>query len=155
MTKREALRQSTQENTLMSLGFTQAEAESLRRISMRLQRWYERECGTDNGCIERDETTDKPYWLNSLTMRRFPIRDDERGAERRLKAIISARNQRVIGASPEPATIQGCVEHACSASVSFYLQTDPRGAALYIIRPDDVPAGADVSGYYSRGICVY
>jgi hypothetical protein len=39
--------------------------------------------------------------------------------------------------------------------IDAYIQTDPRGAALYIIRPGDVPAGADASAYYSRGICVY
>jgi hypothetical protein len=26
---------------------------------MTLHRWHELECGTDNGCIERDETTGK------------------------------------------------------------------------------------------------
>jgi hypothetical protein len=39
--------------------------------------------------------------------------------------------------------------------LSSYIQTDPRGAALYIIRPGDVPEGGDVNAYYSRGICVY
>jgi hypothetical protein len=39
-------------------------------------------------------------------------------------------------------------------AVKSYLQTDPRGAALYIIRPDDIPEGKDVSAYYSRGLCV-
>jgi hypothetical protein len=55
MTKREAQRQTAQENGLRALGFSQAEAEQLRRISNRLHRWYEKECGVDNGCIERDE----------------------------------------------------------------------------------------------------
>lgn len=36
-----------------------------------------------------------------------------------------------------------------------YVQGDPRGAALYILRPGDVPEGADVNTYYSRGIAVY
>jgi hypothetical protein len=36
-----------------------------------------------------------------------------------------------------------------------YVQTDPRGASLYILRPGDVPEGADVDGYYSRGLPVY
>ena len=35
-----------------------------------------------------------------------------------------------------------------------YVQKDPRGAALHILRPGDVPAGEDVSSYYSRGIAV-
>lgn len=40
-------------------------------------------------------------------------------------------------------------------AVSAYVQTDPRGAALYILRPEDVPEGQDVGSYYTRGICVY
>jgi hypothetical protein len=53
MTKREALRQTHQENTLLALGFTHDEAEALRRISMTLHRWHELECGTDSYCIVR------------------------------------------------------------------------------------------------------
>jgi len=35
------------------------------------------------------------------------------------------------------------------------VQGDPRGCALYILRPDDIPAGADVASCYTRGIAVY
>jgi hypothetical protein len=143
MTKREAMRQTHQENTLMVLGFSSVEAEALRRISMTLHRWHEQECGTGNGCIERDDTTGKPFWLNSDTMRRFPMADREAGARKRLEAIISARNKRAV----TPGQSQ--------TALGYYIQGDPRGAALYIIRPDDVPAGADVNSYYTRGICVY
>lgn len=37
----------------------------------------------------------------------------------------------------------------------IYVQGDPRGAALYILRKGDVPEGADPDSYYSRGIAVY
>jgi hypothetical protein len=144
MTKKEAMRQTAQENVLLSLGFTREEAEQLRRISNRLHSWYEKECGDGNGCIERDDDTDKVYWHNAYSGRRYPIRDLERGAERRLKAIIAARNSRP---NTNPDLRDG--------DISAYLQTDPRGAALYIIRPGDVPEGKDVSGFYNRGICVY
>lgn len=147
MTKREAMRLAHQENALLSLGFTAEEAASLRRISMTLHRWHELECGTDGGCIERDEKSDKPYWLNSHSMRRTPVADREKGALKRLNAIVAKRNntQNAIGAT---------FQHP-AGRLSYYVQTDPRGAALYIIRPGDVPAGEDVSAYYSRGICVY
>jgi hypothetical protein len=36
-----------------------------------------------------------------------------------------------------------------------YVQGDPRGASLYIIRQGDVPEGQDVDSYYNRGIAVY
>ena len=137
MTKTEAARQTAQENTLLSLGFTTDEAAALRRISLTLRRWHELECGLDNGCVERAEDG-KTYWRNSYTSRlsRFP--DRETGARRRLAAIIQSRNER-----------------AAEPVLNTYIQTDPRGAALYILRPDDVPAGKDPAAYYSRGICIY
>lgn len=103
-----------------------------------------------NGCIERDEATDKPYWLNSINMRRYPIADREKGATKRLNAIIAARNNRV-----RVSNAIGDVLGPATSNVAAYLQTDPRGASLYIIRPGDVPEGADVHGFYTRGICVF
>lgn len=143
MTRKEAERQTRQADTLRSLGFTQDEAEALRRISITLHRWFEHEC---NGAIQRDETTDRPYWYNTDTGRKIGVVPDlEKGAMQRLKAIVDARNDRVMLAS----------SRVLLHPLTFYIQGDPRGAVLYIIRPGDVPEGADVGGYYSRGICVY
>ena len=156
MTKAEAARQNHQEATLLNLGFTMQEAEALRRISMTLRRWYEHEC---NGNIERDgdNADGAPYWSSPDLGRHrlYRIPDRERGAEKRLRAIISARNQRVISDTSEPATINGCAAKVADVSLGYYLQGDPRGAVHYIIRPGDVPEGQDVHGYYTRGICVY
>ena len=138
MTRAEAARLTHQENALISLGFTSDEAEKLRRISMTLQRWHEMECGTDNGCVERDETTGKTFWRNSYTGRLSPVADRETGAKKRLLAIINAEAKR----------------HG-ECRYSAHIQTDPRGAALYILRPGDVPEGKEADSYYSRGICVY
>ncbi len=113
-----------------------------------LRSWHERECGTGNGCIERDETTNKAYWLNSMSGKRYPIKDMKTGALKRLERIISERNDREIGAVLTE-------EKAESFTIKAYVQTDPRGAALYILRPGDVPDGKTADGYYSRGICVY
>lgn len=113
-------------------GITEKDALALRRIAMTLHRWHEMECGVDNGCIERDETTGKAYWLNSHTMRRSPISDRETGALKRLKATM-----------------------ARYPGLSAYVQGDPRGASLYILRKGDVPEGKDVEAYYSNGIAVY
>lgn len=146
MNRKEAARLTAQENTLCKLGFTLGEAESLRRISMTLRRWYELECGTGEGqvliSVERDENG-KPFkriqypTKAGYVDKRYPIADKESGALRRLSAILAERNSRQ------------------SAPLSHYVQTDPRGAALYILRPGDVPAGEDAGSYYSRGICVY
>lgn len=116
---------------LIRAGISYDDAAALRRISMTLHRWHELECGDGNGCIERDEKTQKTYWLSSHTMRRSPVADRETGARKRLAAILSRY-----------------------PSLSAYVQTDPRGAARYILRPGDVPEGADVRAYYSRGLAV-
>ena len=133
MTKQEAMRQTHLYNALRSLGFDDADCGALRRVSMTLHRWFELECGTDNGAIERDEKTGKPYFVNaSGSGRRHPVRDREAGAMRRLARIM-----------------------AKAPDLKPYIQGDPRGAALYIIRPGDIPPGATVDSCYSRGICIY
>lgn len=140
MTKTETMRRARLDAYLLTLGFTDAEVASLRRINSTLQRWYELECGDGNGMIERDETTGKPYWIR-YTRRtndaRMPVADREAGALRRLAGIIKARNART------------------DAPVSTYIQTDPRGAALYILRPGDISAGDKVESCYTRGVCVF
>jgi hypothetical protein len=132
MTKTEAARRTALENALITLGFTRDESEALRRISLTLRRWHELECGVDGGGIERDAKTDKPYFVASASGRRWPMADRERGAMRRLEAIMSKR-----------------------PDLGYYIQPDPRGAALYILRPGDVPANARAESYYTRGLCVY
>lgn len=119
-------------NTLQRAGISRADAEALRRISMTLHRWHELECGDNHGCITRNETTGKPFWLRSFNGKSYPIADRETGARKRLAAIM-----------------------ARYPDLSAYVQGDPRGAALYIIRPGDVPAGSTVDSCYSRGLAVY
>ena len=114
-------------------GIGRSDANALRLVALTLHRWHERECGLDNGCIERDEQTQKPYWLNSVTMHRSPIPDREGGALRRLTTLMQAYRRRF---------------HA-------YVQGDPRGAALYLVRRNDVPKGESLNAYYSRGIAIY
>jgi hypothetical protein len=60
---------------------------------------------------------------------RHPIADRETGARKRLAKIM-----------------------ANYPYLSAYIQTDPRGCAVYILRPGDVPEGCDPASYYSRGI---
>lgn len=99
--------------------------ETLRKASRRLRGWFERECGTDGGCIERDEDTGRCYWLNAMTSRRFPIRDLETGARKRIQTIC----QRL--------------------DLHFYIQSDPRGAALYV---SDQPIP---DNNYTRALCIW
>jgi hypothetical protein len=134
-TKREFERRLCMFTSLQRLGISRDDAESLRRISMQLHRWYEREC---NGEIERDEVTGKTYGVydsGSGPMKRYRIPDRERGAEKRLAAIMARYEDR-----------------------GAYLQTDPRGASLYIYRHIDLATRAVPnidSCYSSIGIGVY
>lgn len=130
-------------DSMSELGFTFNQAQTLRRIEMTLHRWAERECGTDSGCIERDEKTGKPYWLNSISMRRFAIADRERGALKRLAALMAERNARYRG-------VNGVTDDILTA----YHQSDPRGCALYLVRAIDIPAGGSIDSYYNRGVAV-
>ena len=117
---------------LIRTGISHDDAEALRKIAMQLHRWHELECGVENGGVERDEKTGKVTWYDSRTGRRSPFPDRETGAKKRLVEIMSRY-----------------------PTLGHYIQGDPRGAALYILRPDDVPVGANVDSYYSRGLAVY
>ena len=146
--KAERERLTALQDTLCALGFTPDESDALRRISRTLRRWHELECGIDAGCIERDDTTGKPRFL-SYSGRRWPVRDMEAGALRRLAHIMQdANNRRFIGDAAS------MLAPNCD-DLTHYVQPDPRGAALYILRPGDVPPGTDPASCYTRGICVY
>jgi hypothetical protein len=117
---------------IVSAGVTLEDAKTIRRISMTLRRWYEHEC---NGAIQRDgERGDGlPFWHNTDTGRQIcRAPDRERGALKRLEKIM-----------------------ASYPNLKTYIQGDPRGCSVYLLRPDDVPAGKDADAYYSRGIPVY
>lgn len=90
---------------------------ALRRCAMTLNRWNELECGDNNDyasfCIERDETTGKPYMCvyphKSDEVSRRSIPDRETGALKRAKAICD-----LLG-------------------VRMSHQRDPRGPSLAIV----------------------
>lgn len=125
---------------LTDLGFTSNEIAALLSVERGLSRWHELECGTGNDrvsmSVERDENTNKPFkrvqyqtrsgWVDRKTV----CRDMEKAYLSRLSRIMDGK------------------------TVRAYVQGDPRGCALYILRPGDVPQGADVHSYYSRGIAV-
>ena len=137
MNKRERERITAMYYRLSELdGFTFAECETLRKASMILSRWGEREC---NGEIERDETTGKLFHFYDVQTRSgwqrkgYPVPDRETGAKKRIQAIINVH-----------------------PGFDWYYQTDPRGAAVYIYRHEDVTPGVSVEcSYSSIGIAVY
>lgn len=122
------------------LGIAYADACALRRISLTLRRWFELECGNGNDysswSIERDEQTNKPYTVvhpNQGKAYRRPIADRETGAYKRL-AVIMAKYPALI----------------------HYVQTDCRGAALYILTVEQAnDGGYPLDSIYSRGVAIY
>ncbi len=130
---------------LAQSGIALDDAVALRRIAMTLHRWHELECGDGNSygswAIERDDNGDGPPFMvhhhyqhgrGKDTVSRTRIPDREKGAHKRLASLM-----------------------ARYPGWQAYIQGDPRGASLYVLRPTDVREGEDVSSVYSRGIAVY
>lgn len=141
MTKREWERYDRLKTTLATYGVTEAEFVTLLRAERTLHRWAELECGDSNDygswAIERDENGDGPPYLvhhryqhgqGRDTITRRKIADRETGARKRVIAIAQAH-----GLTP-------------------YFQTDPRGGALWLLRPNDLIPACDIDSYYTRGL---
>jgi hypothetical protein len=121
----------------VSAGISEEDARALRRISMTLHRWHELECGNERGeSIERDEETKVPYltYDTGTNGKRGRTRTPDR------ETAALKRRAKIIKGYP---------------GFSFHVQGDPRGSALSIMRPGDVPTGADLDSCYSRGIAVF
>lgn len=98
----------------LSAGISFADTLKLRRIAATLRRWYELECGTEHGCIQRDDNDGIPYWVDATTgQRTHRVPDRETGALKRLEAIMAGY-----------------------PDVHYILQSDPRGPALYLHHND-------------------
>lgn len=142
MTKQQAQNLHHLYRRLSDLGIDSDTADKLLKIERTLQRWFEYECGTENKAgssisIERDEKTDKPIMRIAYNSQYgykehfHPVADREKGARKRLASIMAAY--------PE---------------LRAYIQGDPRGCALYIVKASDVPADGHINQYYTRGVAV-
>ena len=128
MTKRQVERYRWLCNAVEPYGIGWEDLGQLLRASRTLSCWGEHEC---NGTIQRDEDTGIPYWWSPDTGERLSRAPDrEVGALKRAERIAA--------------------EHG----LTIYHQPDPRGCALYLLRPGDVPAGERAESYYTRGIAV-
>lgn len=100
---------------LKSIDLTFDDCLVLARAERTLHRWYEGECGDGNDyaswAIERDEETGKAYkhvYPHTRDSYRVSIPDREAGALKRIKRVCETND------------------------LHFYVQTDPRGCALYV-----------------------
>lgn len=131
MTRKEKIRITMQMDRCANLGLSHSEHDTLRRASMRLQRWGEMECNHD---VNRGEKTGKV----TIRYQRYdgsiskpqPVRDMETPAIKRCEAIAKAHG------------------------LVFYHQSDPRGAQVYIGKADDLK-GQPIESCYTRLLCVY
>jgi hypothetical protein len=125
---------------LKEAGIGNDDAQMLRRIAMTLHRWHELECGNSNnfsswaivrgrkdacGAFECEDDG-RPYlerhWHKGPPQVRYePIADRERGAKKRLAKIM-----------------------AKYPTMGYYIQTDPRGAALYILTAEQLSSGRPI-----------
>ena len=126
---------------LSDLGFTHDETSSLLRIEKGLNRWHTLECGTGTDkrseSVERDEATGKPFVRIQYRTQSGEWRETKSACRDMEKSNLA-----MLASIMEGKSVRG------------YVQTDPRGCSLYIIRPNDVPEGKDVNAFYSRGIAV-
>ena len=132
---------------LIDLGVSYRDAQALRRIAMTLHRWHELECGDGNQhgswCITRGKKSNgafhydddgRPYLEHHHYLHGrgndyvtySPLPDRETGARKRLGKIM-----------------------AKYTALQAYVQTDPRGAPLYILPPNVTAEN------YNNGIAVY
>lgn len=104
----------------------------LLRIEKKLRRWHELQCGVDAGRVEEvgGEGSGKWEFVNRHG-NRSPIRDAGKQARKALNAC-TAGNPDLI----------------------FYVQTDPRGYALYLLKKSQVETGEDVNAVYNRGVAI-
>jgi hypothetical protein len=142
----------------LDAGIDLDDAMALRRVAMTLHRWHELECGDSNDhnsfCLVRGirtrlapgahsfehSDTGKPYIECHHHLH-------GRGKDYVTYTLIADRE---AGALRRLARIMAKYPH-----LTAYVQTDPRGASLYILKTTDIPEGANVDSCYNRGVAVY
>lgn len=127
--------------SLETIGVSYEDADKLRLIERALHRWAELECGDENEhgswMIERDEDTEKPYFVHHVyghgkwpdRVHRTATSDREKGALKRLDKLMTSYPELV-----------------------YYHQSDPRGCALWLVPKDRLSGGERLDSVYTRGV---
>lgn len=130
------------ENNLCKMGIRLADVRHLLRIERALNRWHAMECGTRIGKVDVYVFTDVK---TGHTMKRV----EHRGNDGNLYTnVYRTRNAEATALKQ----LRRLMLPYCDTLVP-YVQSDPRGCSLYILRKSDV-AGADISSVYTRGVAV-
>lgn len=135
-------------NRIQALGFTHAEAVSIRLIELRLTRWNE---GIHSGKISFDELG-------------FPCRYGRRmsnyhaGCIRRLNGIVAARNNREC--KPFRAFQDANGTHIETLFpekwIYAYVHADHRGPSVFLVPASELPdaSDAELERFHARGLAV-
>jgi len=152
---------------LQRAGISAEDALALRRISMTLQRWFELECGDGNDygswCITRGHKKEK--WVteqDSSVGKWVPefTHDDDGKPYLEHHHYLHGKGKDYVTYSQLPDRETGARKRLAKILERYpdklaYVQTDPRGASLYIIDKERL-GDRDVSSCYSSfGIAVY
>lgn len=152
---------------LQSAGISYADACQLRRIALTLRRWFELECGDSNDVASwsivrghgakrefyRDPATQAPAWR---TVKEFKYDDTgkpyiEKHYHNENKARYTNIPDRETGARKRLAVIL-----AKYPALHAYIQTDPRGASLYILTDKQLAYyNQPIDSIYNNGVAVY
>lgn len=143
---------------LVMAGIGEADAWALRRISMTLHRWHELECGDGNSygswCITRGA------WFKDTARGRVFVHDDDGASFLEHHHYAHGNGKDSVTYTRLADRERGALRRLAKIMARYpgfasYVQGDPRGASLYVLRPGDVREGDDVSSCYTRGIAVY
>jgi hypothetical protein len=138
--------------TLREAGISFDDATALRRISMTLHRWHELECGDGNDygswAIARGSKTGKVF-----------THDDDGAPYLEHHHYLHGRGKDYVSYTRLPDRERGALKRLAALILrypgfAFYVQGDPRGCALYILRPDDLKGVEDIHSCYNRGVAV-
>lgn len=151
---------------LEAAGISYEDACALRRISMTLHRWHELECGNSDSwtswsIVRGHRISTREKTEQGLNVRRDTFTHDDAG-----KPFVEVHRHRQTGSRPVEVVYNAIPDREAGArkrlakimarypALTAYVQTDPRGCALYILRPGDVREGASIDSCYSNGVAV-
>lgn len=173
MDKHEQLQRQRMSERLNALGFSDAEFQTLRRISMTLSRWGERECGDGSDCgLERDDES----WVfcDDCAKRTYVTVSADPATSPCLACGGNRISQRHIATGkpflvyhgpgkprrpiPTPDKEKGALTRLSRLMAGHpgcvaYHQPDCRGAAVYILTKEQVTGPVD--SCYTNGIAVF
>jgi hypothetical protein len=151
---------------LVAIGIAYQDALALRRVAMTLHRWHELESGDGNdhgswAIVRGHKTSTREMTDQGLNVRRDHFEHDDDGKPYlEHHHYLHGHGVDYVSHEKLPDREKGAQKRLGKLMARYpgfvaYVQGDPRGASLYVLRPSDVPADGKVDSVYSRGVAVY